>query len=87
MGKDWYFGIDGNVTYEMGLEEVVKNIPKDRLVLETDSPYLSPEPYRGQVNNPNNIIYVYKKIAEIWGMRLEETEKIIDANAKKLFSF
>jgi Tat protein secretion system quality control protein TatD with DNase activity len=48
---------------------------------------LSPEPYRGQVNNPNNIIYVYKKIAEIWGMRLEETEKIIDANAKKLFSF
>lgn len=87
LGKDWYFGIDGNVTYEMGLEEVVKNIPKDRLVLETDSPYLSPEPYRGQVNNPNNIIYVYKKIAEIWGMRLEETEKIIDANAKKLFLF
>lgn len=85
LGENWYFGIDGNITYEIGLEEVIKNIPKDRLVLETDSPYLTPEPFRGQENNPNNIIYVYKKVAEIWGKSFEETEKIIDGNAKKLF--
>lgn len=85
LGENWYFGIDGNLTYEEGLVDVVKNIPKDRLVLETDSPYLTPEPFRGQENNPNNIVYVYKKVAEIWGKSFEETEKIIDGNAKKLF--
>ena len=82
---DFYFGIDGNVTYEIGLEEVVKNIPKDRLILETDSPYLTPVPLRGKENNPNNVKYIYKKVAEIWGMSFEETEKIIDENAKRLF--
>ncbi|MDD2224642.1 MAG: TatD family hydrolase [Candidatus Shapirobacteria bacterium] len=85
LGENWYFGIDGNLTYEEGLVDVVKNIPKDRLVLETDSPYLTPEPFRGQENNPNNVIYVYKKVAEIWGLSFEETEKIIDGNVEKLF--
>lgn len=83
---DFYFGIDGNLTYEVGLVDVVKNIPKDRLVLETDSPYLTPEPFRGQENNPNNVLYVYKKVAEIWEMNFEETEKKIDENAKRLFN-
>jgi TatD DNase family protein len=83
----FYFGIDGNVTYEEGLVDVVKNIPKDRLVLETDSPYLTPVPFRGQENNPNNVFYVYKKVAEIWELSFEETEKIIDGNARRLFKF
>lgn len=82
---EWYFGIDGNLTYEIGLEEVVKNIPKDRLILETDSPYLTPVPYRGEKNCPEYIKYVYQKISEIWEMSLEVTEKIIDDNAKRLF--
>jgi TatD DNase family protein len=81
----WYFGIDGNLTYEIGLEEVVKNIPKDRLVLETDCPYLTPVPFRGQKNCPEYVKYVYQKVSEIWQMSFEETEKIIDNNAKKLF--
>ena len=85
LGENWYFGIDGNLTYEEGLVDVVKNIPKDRLILETDSPYLTPKPFRGQENNPNNVVYVYKKVAKIWGLSFEETEKIIDENAKKLF--
>jgi len=85
LGENWYFGIDGNLTYEEGLVDVVKNIPKDRLVLETDSPYLTPEPFRGQENNPNNVVYVYKKVAEIWEKSFEETEKIVDENAEKLF--
>lgn len=83
--ENFYFGIDGNVTYEVGLEEVVKNIPKDRLVLETDTPFLAPIPYRGETNKPEWVEFTYKKVAEIWGMSFEETEKIVDANAKRLF--
>lgn len=81
----WYFGIDGNLTYELGLEEVVVNIPKDRLVLETDCPWLTPVPYRGRKNKPKYIKHIYKKVAEIWKMSFDETEKIIDKNAKRLF--
>lgn len=85
LGPNWYFGIDGNVTYEEGLVDVVKNIPQDRLVLETDSPYLTPVPFRNETNSPKNVIYIYKKVAEIWNKSFEETEKIIDENAKRLF--
>ena len=84
-GPRWYFGIDGNLTYDIGLEEVVKNIPKDRLILETDCPYLTPVPFRGEKNCPEYVKYVYQKVSEIWQMSFEETEKIIDENAKKLF--
>lgn len=82
---EWYFGFDGNLTYEVGLEEVVKNIPKDRIIAETDSPLLTPYPFRGQVNKPEYVKYVYQKIADIWGENFETTEEILDANAKKLF--
>jgi TatD DNase family protein len=85
LGKDWYFGIDGNVTYEVGLVEVVRVIPHDRLLAETDSPELTPLPFRGQKNIPENVKFVYQKIAEIWGMGIEETEKILDNNARRLF--
>ncbi len=81
----WYFGIDGNLTYEDGLIEVVKEIPKDRLLLETDSPELTPVPHRGKKNQPNWVEFVYKKTAEIWNLSFEETEKIIDKNAETLF--
>jgi len=86
LGEEWYFGIDGNLTYETGLENVVAEIPPHKLLLETDCPELTPEPFRGEINNPNNIRYVYKKVAEIWKKSFEETEKIIDESAKKLFN-
>jgi len=85
LGSEWYFGIDGNITYEVGLEQVVREIPQDRLILETDSPFLTPVPYRGEKNDPTKVEYVYKKVAEIWEKSFEETEKIIDGNARKLF--
>jgi TatD DNase family protein len=81
----WYFGFDGNLTYEVGLEEVVKEIPRNRILAETDSPLLTPEPFRGQINKPEYVKYVYQKIADIWGESFEKTEKILDVNAKKLF--
>jgi TatD DNase family protein len=82
---EWYFGIDGNITYEQGLAEVVAAIPKNALVAETDSPFLSPLPFRGEENKPENVAYVYQKIADIWGISFEEAEKILDDNAKRLF--
>lgn len=82
---EWYFGIDGNLTYEVGLEEVVKEIPRDRVLAETDSPLLTPEPFRGQENKPEYVKYVYQKIADIWGEIFDTTEKILDGNAKRLF--
>ncbi len=82
ISSDWYFGIDGNLTYEIGLEEVVKNIPQERLLAETDSPFLAPIPFRGQTNRPEYVEYVYRKISQIWG---EDSERILDANAKRLF--
>jgi TatD DNase family protein len=81
----FYFGIDGNLTYEDGLLSVVKNIPKDRLILETDCPYLTPLPFRGQENKPAYVKYIYQKVAETWEMSFEETEKIVDGNAERLF--
>ncbi len=78
ISDELYFGIDGNLTYEVGLEQVVQNIPKDRLILETDSPYLAPIPFRGEKNCPEYVKYVYQKVSEIWGMSFKETEKIID---------
>jgi len=85
LGENWYFGIDGNLTYEIGLEEVVMNIPKDRLILETDCPWLTPIPHRGEENKPIYVKYVYEKVAQMWGMSPEGTEKIIDENARRLF--
>lgn len=85
LGQSWFFGLDGNITYEDGLAEVIKIIPIDRLVLETDSPFLTPLPFRGQTNSPKYIKYIYEKVAEVWGKSNEETEKIIDSNAKRLF--
>jgi len=82
---EWYFGFDGNITYEVGLNEVLKGIPRDRILAETDSPLLTPLPFRGQENKPVYVKYVYQKIADIWGESFEKTEEIIDANAKRLF--
>ena len=82
---EWYFGFDGNLTYEAGLEEVVKSIPKERMLAETDSPLLTPVPFRGERNMPAYVKYVYQKIADIWGESFKKTEVIIDANARKLF--
>jgi len=82
----WYFGIDGNLTYEEGVAEVVKNIPKDRIVLETDSPELAPVPHRGERNYPEYVRFTYEKLAEIWGMSFGECDAIVDTNAENCFS-
>lgn len=73
-----YFGIGGVVTFKNGVKlvEVVKEMPLDHLLLETDSPYLSPEPYRGKENEPARIIHIASKIAQIKNISLEKVLEI-----------
>ncbi len=82
----WYFGVNGNLTYDPGLEEVLKEIPLDRLLLETDSPFLSPVPHREEINEPGNVRLVYKKVAEVLKKKEKDVENLVDENAERLFS-
>jgi TatD DNase family protein len=79
-------GIGGVVTYKKSdLPEVLKNIAPDRLVLETDAPYLPPVPYRGKRNESAYLLHTAEKVAEIYGMPLSSIEAITTSNARKLF--
>ena len=60
-------------------------VPNDRMLIETDSPYLSPEPLRGRRNDPRNVKYIAKKIADVKGISEEEIAKITYKNAKKIY--
>jgi len=85
----YYLGIDGPITYPKSeiLREVVKQIPLDRLLTETDSPYLPPQGFRGKRNEPSYIEHIAKEIARIKGIGLYEVEKTTAANATALFGF
>ena len=77
------FGIGGVVTFKNSkeLKKVVENIPINNILLETDSPYLTPEPYRGEKNEPKNVLLVAEKIAELKNISKEEVLKITTKNA------
>jgi len=84
-----YIGIDGDVTYIDAKQQFVKAIPIEMLVLETDSPYLLPEPLRSQqrsTNTPANIPLIATKIAEIKQVSVALVEEITTINAKRLFN-
>ena len=83
-----YIGIGGVVTFKNGkkLVEVVKSLDLKNFVLETDSPYLSPEPNRGMRNDSRNLKYVVEKISEIKGVSSNEVENITFENAKKIYN-
>ena len=84
---DWYIGIGGVLTYKKAsIAETVKEIPLGRIVLETDSPYLTPVPKRGTRNESGYIPYIAEKLAEIKGISIEETAAVTTSNARKLFS-
>ncbi|MGL5356293.1 MAG: TatD family hydrolase, partial [Cetobacterium sp.] len=83
----FYLGIGGTLTFKNAKKtvEVVKDIPLDRIVIETDSPYLTPVPFRGKRNEPIYVENIAQKIAEIKELPLEEVVKITTENAKKLY--
>ncbi|MEZ4923208.1 MAG: TatD family hydrolase [Crocinitomicaceae bacterium] len=79
-------GIGGVITFKnSGLDTVVSDIPMEYLVLETDSPYLAPAPFRGKRNESGYITYVASKLAEVKGIKIEEVAEITTKNAKELF--
>ncbi len=83
----FYYGIGGVITFKNArkLIEVFPKIPKERVVIETDAPYLTPHPFRGKRNEPMYTIYVRDKIAELWDVPAQEVEEITTKNAKRLF--
>ncbi|EOS27004.1 TatD family hydrolase [Lachnospiraceae bacterium 3-1] len=84
----YYIGIGGVVTFKNSrkLKETVAQIPLEYILLETDCPYLSPEPERGKRNSSRNLVYVAEEIARIRGISYEEVTKATRENARKLFS-
>ena len=83
LSGNYYFGIGGVITFSNAkkLVEAVQYIPIDRIVLETDAPYLAPSPNRGKRNDSRNLIYVAEKIAEIKKIKIEEVIEITSQNA------
>lgn len=82
----FYLGIGGVVTYKKsGLDEVLMNIPLTNIVLETDSPYLAPVPFRGKPNESSYLIHVAERLAEIYNTSIEEIASVTTANSISVF--
>lgn len=85
----FYIGLDGPVTFKNGdtARAVARVVPEDRLLIETDSPYLTPVPYRGRRNEPTHVRLVAEAIASLRGISLERLAEITTNNARRLFGF
>ena len=86
--RGWYISFTGVVTYKNARKavEAVQALPLDRILIETDSPYMAPEPYRGRRNDSRYVPLVAAKIAELKGISPEEVGSITTENAKRLFA-
>ena len=84
----FYISISGIVTFNQAenVREMAVQIPDDRLLIETDSPWLSPVPFRGKINHPGRVRYVAEKLAEIRGVSLEQLAETTYQNANRLFN-
>ena len=87
LNMDYYIGVGGVLTFKNGkkLKEVVEYAPMDKLVLETDCPYLAPVPYRGKRNSSLYLTHVVEEMAAIKGMSVEEVIRVTAENAKRLY--
>ena len=85
--RGWYIGFGGVLTFKNARKavEVAANIPLERIVLETDCPYMAPEPYRGKRNDPGKLNRVAEKLAQLRGLTQEEVEAITLENGKRLY--
>ncbi len=83
----WYVGFTGVLTFKNARRaiEAAAAVPLERIVLETDSPYMSPEPYRGRRNDPSRLCYMAEKLAEVRGLSVEEVQRITTENGKRLY--
>ncbi len=84
----YYISFSGNLTFKNShLPDVAKELDLDRILIETDSPFLSPEPHRGKQNEPSRVWFVAKKLSEIFNVSLSIIEDQTSKNAKTLFNF
>ena len=85
--RGWYIGFTGVLTFKNARKaiEVASSIPLDRIVLETDCPYMAPEPFRGRRNDPGKLYRMAEKLAEIRGLSVEEIQTITVENGKRLY--
>jgi len=87
INRGWYIGFTGVLTFKNARKavEVAASIPLDRIVLETDCPYMAPEPFRGKRNDPGKLGRMAEKLAQIRGLSVEEIERITVENGKRLY--
>ena len=85
--RGWYIGFTGVLTFKNARKalEVAAGIPRDRIVIETDCPYMAPVPFRGKRNDPGKVFYMAGKLSEIWGVSTEEAARITLENGKRLY--
>jgi TatD DNase family protein len=85
----WYCSFAGNVTYPKSelLREAAALVAEDRILVETDAPYLSPQPVRGKPNQPANVVATAERVAEVRGVAYEELERTVEANAARVFGW
>jgi TatD DNase family protein len=84
----YYIGFTGTITFKNRVEvilDILKRMPEDRIISETDCPYVAPVPMRGKRNEPAFVEYVVKKMAEVRSISIEEAERITETNARRLF--
>lgn len=84
---DFYISFAGPVTFKnsKNANEIIQMVPNDKILIETDSPYLSPEPLRGKRNDPRNVKYIAQKIADVKGLSINEVAEFTNQNAKRIF--
>ena len=90
LDRGWYIALGGGITYTKkskleAMKELIRFIPEDRLLTETDAPYLAPVPFRGQTNTPVLVEHVFNYIAESRGISVEALNTLVDENIRKLF--
>ena len=87
VNRGWYIGFTGVLTFKNARKalEVAASIPLDRIVLETDCPYMSPEPFRGKRNDPGKLYRMAEKLAELRGLSVEEIHAITTENGRRLY--
>ena len=85
--RGWFIGFTGVLTFKNARKalEVATSIPRDRIVIETDCPYMAPVPFRGKRNDPGKVLYMAKKLAELWGISEEEAARITLRSGKRLY--
>jgi TatD DNase family protein len=87
MGMGFYISIPGNITFKNaeGLREIAKNIPLESLLVETDAPFLTPDPFRGKRNEPSYVRYTAEKVAEIKKVPFEKVAEVTSENALRVY--